>query len=97
MKTETFTVLDYQEFNELVAEHLGVPTYNSTDGSTYGNYDFGRDMEMGQDSYIIFEPEEFEEGDLLDDEYPVTYKYVRQLFDKGVFTKDLPVFVKVSW
>lgn len=100
-KTITYTKIHYQDLNVLIGEKLGVAVEVPTDGSTYGNYNFQKDMSwdgngLPQDSYRIFPIEELLDTS-VEDQYPVTHKYLRLLVEGGHLPKEHPIFVEVWW
>lgn len=115
MKTETYTVLDCREFDELVEQHLGIKRccirgQVQSDGQYNG---IQQDFQANQDTYIILEnePEMWEEWqqnwkdwqdlpepyDDRDGVGALSLKYAADLFQKGVFSPEHPVFVQVWW
>jgi hypothetical protein len=100
METVTYTKMDYREFDQLCYEHLGIDSFDGMrDGKYVRAYSLQQDLEMNQDSHLILDPEMFEDetAEWYKENYSVTYKYMKQLLDKGVIPKDHHIFIEVWW
>lgn len=102
VKQETYTVIEWHEFEALVAEHLGDSDFN-----------FVADMEARNDSEHVLDlrtqriSDEIELGwrrDISDWEkntYQSSYGrpryYLAKLIEKGVLPEDYPFLVTICW
>jgi hypothetical protein len=97
VKQETYNTLSFQEFDEIVADHLGVDIQRPMEGKNDG-YSLQQDLLHPNDSYILFHPEDYAEPeDDIDRGEPLTYEYAEKLFRMGVLPSDHKLIVWVSW
>jgi hypothetical protein len=98
-KTTTYTEIWYQDFNELVADKLGVEIQRPTDYPIKRDaFDLGRDLEMGQDTFAVFDPRDSDEALALGPEgTSLSRYYAARLFAEGHIPSEHPLLVTVWW
>lgn len=97
IRTTTFTVIDFQELEKLIEEHLGVETQSMHNSKDWKDDCFSvvADLELSNDQKTCLGT--YDEIVRYGLDEILTYKYVHDLMVLGEIPKDNPVLLDVCW